>query len=157
MTMVMSKNKKEIIKFLNKNILMTLATAYPKPWVATVYFVTDEDFNFYFVSSPNSKHSKDIDKNKNVACAIYDSHTKNSDKKAGIQMKGTAKMVKNWNEVEKYLLLWNKKNPGMEKVVNVKNMKEKVISSRVYKITPKYVKFFNQELFGEDGIKEYIF
>ena len=41
----------------------------------------------------------------------------------------------------------------MEEVVNVKNMKDKVISSRVYKVTPVYIKFFNQMLFGEDGYR----
>ena len=41
----------------------------------------------------------------------------------------------------------------MEDIVNIKNMKAKVISSRVYKITPTIIKFFNQDLYGEEGYR----
>jgi len=149
------KDKSELIKFLNSNNLMTLATANPKPWVATVYYAYDRGFNLYFVSSPNSKHSHDIEKNKNVAIAIYDSHIKNSESKTGIQLQGSAQQIKGWERTSKMLQIWHKSAPGMEDVVNIKNMKEKVISSRVYKIEPRFIKFFNQKLYGEDGFKEF--
>ena len=150
-----TKDKKELGRFLNSNNLMTLATANPKPWVATVYYTFDLDLNFYFVSSPKPKHSHDIEKNRNVACAIYDSHTKNSEKKTGIQMQGTVQQVKGWECTSRMLKIWHKSAPGMEDIVNVKNMKEKVISSRVYKITPKLIKFFNQKLYGDDEFGEF--
>src|SRR3989344_2409026 len=154
--MLKSSDKRELIRFLNKNNLMTLATGAPKPWVCTVYFVTDSNLNFYFVSSPKSKHCRDIEKNRNVAVAIYDSHTKNSDKKAGIQMQGSASLVKSWKDTEKYLKMWNKKNPGKEKVITVENMKKPGFGARIYRITPTLIKFFNHMLFGKEGAREFI-
>ena len=53
----------------------------------------------------------------------------------------------------KMLKIWHKSAPGMEDIVNIKNMKAKVISSRVYKITPTIIKFFNQDLYGEEGYR----
>jgi hypothetical protein len=90
-----------------------------------------------------------------VAIAIYDSHTKNSESKTGVQLQGTAQQVKGWDKTAKMLKIWHKSAPGMEDVVNVKNMKEKVISSRVYKITPTYIKFFNEKLYGDDEYTEF--
>ena len=70
--------KKEFSKYLKSQRLMTLATCADKPWVATVYFAVDNDLNFYFVSSPKSKHCKDIEKNSKVAVNVADSHTPSS-------------------------------------------------------------------------------
>ena len=136
---------------------MVLATFDKKPWVCTVYYVADRDFNLYFVSSPNSKHCKDIEKNNKVACAIYDSHTPNSAQKIGVQIEGVASQVKGWDRTEVILKMWNRAAPGMEKVINIKNMKEKVISSRVYAVKPTLIKFINQKLYGEDGFRKFKF
>lgn len=134
---------------------MTLATYNQKPWVATVYYVTDKDLNLYFVSSPNSKHCQDIEKNKQVACAVYDSHTPNSELKIGIQLQGEASLVKGWDKTKVLLKMWHKAAPGAEEIVNVRNMKNKVITSRVYKIKPTLIKFFNQKLYKEKEGKTY--
>ena len=147
------KIKKEIVKYLKSQRLMTLATCADKPWVATVYFAVDNDLNLYFVSSPKSKHCQDIEKNQKVGVNIADSHTSNSAKKVGVQAQGITTQVKGWERTKVLLKMWHKAAPGMEEVVNVKNMKDKVISSRVYKVTPVYIKFFNQMLFGEDGYR----
>lgn len=152
-----TRDRKNLSAFLDYQHLMTLATFDKKPWVCTVYFVTDADLNFYFVSSPKSKHCKDIEKNKHVAIAIYDSHTKNSDKKAGVQLQGSARLIKSWQETEKVLKMWNKKNPGKEKLITSENMKEGEISSRVFKVKPNYIKFFNQKVYGEEGSKIFKF
>ena len=145
--------KKEFSKYLKSQRLMTLATCADNPWVATVYFTIDDDLNFYFVSSPQSKHCKDIMINDRVAMNVADSHTPNSAKKLGIQAQGIASQVKGWERTKILLKMWHRAAPGMEEVVNVKNMKEKIISSRVYKIRPAFVKYFNKKLFGEEGYK----
>ncbi|OGM13186.1 hypothetical protein A3D84_05365 [Candidatus Woesebacteria bacterium RIFCSPHIGHO2_02_FULL_42_20] len=145
--------KKEFSKYLKSQRLMTLATCADKPWVATVYFAVDNDLNFYFVSSPKSKHCKDIEKNSKVAVNVADSHTPNSAKKVGIQAQGVASQVKGWERTKVLLKMWHRAAPGMEGVVNVKSMKEKIISSRVYKIQPTFIKYFNQKLYGEEGCK----
>lgn len=109
--------------------------------------------NFYFVSAPDSDHIKDIERNNKVACAIYDSHTPNSELKVGVQLQGIASLVRGWGRTEVFLKMWYKAAPGAEEIVNIKNMKEKVISSRVYKIKPTLIKFLNQKLYGEEGYR----
>src|SRR3989344_1427014 len=150
----MNKKDKDLLSlYLKSQNLMTLATGGKAPWVATVYYTFDKEFNLYFVSSPRSKHCQDIEKNNNVACSIYNSHIKNSEKKTGLQLQGTASKVEGWDRSKFLLKMWHKAAPGMEEIVNVKNMMNKVISSRVYKITPTYIKFFNEPEFGEEKYK----
>lgn len=144
-----AKDKQELAKYLKTQMLMTLATAAPNPWVATVYYAVDKDLNLYFVSPPASKHIKDIEKNNKVACAITDSHTKNSQKKVGIQMQATASLVKGWDRTKAILKIWHKSAPGAEDKINIKNMRGNVITSRVYQIKPTRIKFFNQRLYKE--------
>jgi len=152
-----SKDKSALLRYLKSQRLMGLATFDKKPWICSVYYAVDKDFCLYFVSSPKSKHCQDIEKNDKVACAIYDSHTPNSAQKIGVQIEGVASQVKGWDRTEVILKMWNRAAPGMEKVINIKNMKEKVISSRVYAVKPTLIKFINQKLYGEDGFREFRF
>ena len=55
------------------------------------------------------------------------------------------------------LALWNKVNPGFESIINLKNMQKKVIKGRIYKIAPKTIKFFNEELYGSEGFEVFKF
>lgn len=148
-----SKDERALLVYLKSQRLMGLATFDKKPWICTVYFAADKDFNIFFVSSTRSKHCQDIEKNNKVSCVIYDSHTPNFSQKTGVQMQGIASQVRGWEKIETILKMWHKAAPGMEEVVNVKNMKDKVISSIVYQIKPTLIKFFNQKLYGEDGYK----
>lgn len=149
-----NKDRKEILNYLNSQRIMTLATCDKEPWVASVYFVADKDLNLYFVSSPQSKHCKDIEKNNKVACAIADSHILNTEEKIGIQLQGLTFEVKGWDKTKVFLKMWHKVNPGAEKI-NIKNMKAGVVASRVYKIKPTFIKFMNKKLFGKKTFGEF--
>jgi uncharacterized protein YhbP (UPF0306 family) len=146
-------DKKLILGYLKKQKLMTLATYSDKPWVATVYYVTDEDLNLYFLTSPETEHGQAIVKNKNVACNIADSHQKVIDKKVGLQIQGIASQVRMIKSIKWILKMWHKVNPGKEEILNLKNMKNKVVKARVYKVTPERFKFFNEKLYPREEFK----
>ena len=146
----MSK-RKLLLDYLRSQHTMYLATYDGKPWVATVFYAVDEKFNFYYIGPPDSRHNKAIKKNKNVSFAVASSNQKTTDKKIGVQVEGIAKEVNSRNKIKLILGLWNKFNPGFESVINLPNMIKKVISSRVYKIKPTLIKFFNEKLYGDEG------
>ncbi len=62
-------------KIIKDNIYMTIATADKsgEPWISPVVFGYDEDYNLYWMSDKNSKHSKLISQNNKVAIVIFDS------------------------------------------------------------------------------------
>lgn len=146
--------KQQIQKYLKTQHLMSLATANKnKPWACTVYFAVDKDLSLYFVSPPNADHCRYLAKNKYVSCSIYNSQQKVDSKKEGLQLSGTVKVLSKVVDIKKALNLWNKANPGAEKYINYENMQKKVITSKVYKITPLMFKYFNESLYGDKELK----
>ena len=141
--------KRQILKYLRTQHLMSLATANKnKPWACTTYFAVDKDLNLYFVSPPAADHCQNLTKNKYISCSIYDSRQKVNSQKEGLQLSGAVKVISNVTEIKKALDLWNKANPGAEKYINYENMKKKVITSKMYKIKPNVIKYFNEALYG---------
>lgn len=139
----------EIKDFLKQNGVLTLATFDTEPWVCTLYYGCDDDFNLYLVTDPDSVHGKMIAKNPRVAFNIFDSHTKVTDLKKGIQGKGVCTMVTDLVAAAKGLMLWHKANPGNELKLTMEAVK-KWRDTKIHKITPTYLKFFNKELYGKD-------
>ena len=153
----MQANKQKLFKYLKSQNLMALATYSRSIWICTVYYVIDNDFNLYFVTSRKTKHGKMIEKNPRVACSIFDSHQKNKDYKVGAQVRGRVTIPRNAEKVKWALKIWNLHNPGLAHIINFKNMKEKVISAKIYKITPDRIQFFNQKLYGDDDYEIFNF
>jgi uncharacterized protein YhbP (UPF0306 family) len=67
-----AKAAQEIIE---NNIYMTIATASTdgKPWISPVFFAYDKEYNLFWVSNKNSRHSTLIRSNPQVAIVIFDS------------------------------------------------------------------------------------
>lgn len=150
------KDKAALSKYLSSQKLMSVSSGGGKTlWSASVYFAFDKNFDCYFVSSPDSEHCQNLKKDKHVACAIADSRQPNSSKnKIGVQMRGVAVQLRNEKEIKAALALWHKASPGMEKVVNFKNMQNKKIHSRIFKIKPDKIKFFG---YGTGEEKQKVF
>jgi uncharacterized protein YhbP (UPF0306 family) len=149
-------DKKLILDYLKSHKLMTLATVSGnKPWVATVYYAVDDNLNLYLVASPKTEHGQAAARNKNVACNIADSHQLVTDKKVGMQIQGAIERLKGIAAVKGALKMWHRVNPGKEAIINWENMSKKAIKSRTYKVTPKKIRFFNEELYGEKEHETY--
>ena len=55
---------------------LTLATADADgvPWASPVWFATDDDRRFYWVSDPGARHSRNLAARPEVSLVIFDSH-----------------------------------------------------------------------------------
>jgi len=141
--------KKDIYEYIRANGVMTLATQSSSgPWACTVYYGIDSNMNLYIVTDPDSVHGKNIQKNNEIAFNIYDSHQKIDKPKKGVQGKGRIEMVRGVLSVTKGLMLWHKQNPGVEKKLTVREVK-KFKDTKVYKITPYFLKYFNKSLYPD--------
>ncbi len=140
---------KDIRKFIISNGIMTLATHLEDTWVCTVYYGADDKLNLYIVTDPSSKHGLQIKDNGKVAFAIYDSRTKITEDKRGIQGQGVCSLVKGLPEIIKGLSLWHKANPGKEDRITLEMIK-KAMDTKLFKIEPTLLKFFNKELYGKE-------
>jgi uncharacterized protein YhbP (UPF0306 family) len=87
--------KQQIKNYLKDKRVMQLATSSDnQPWVCSIHFYMDAEFNFYWISSTSRRHSKDVVTNKNVSATIL-IHEDTTDEPyvVGISTEGKAKLV----------------------------------------------------------------
>jgi Pyridoxamine 5'-phosphate oxidase len=77
---------------IDSNRYMVLGTvdATGHPWVTPVWFASEDHRDFYWVSSPDSKHSRNLAAHAEVAITIFDSSVPVGGAQA-VYMKGVAK------------------------------------------------------------------
>ncbi len=78
-----------------------------KPWVAPVLFVYDKDYNIYFLSTVDARHSKNLLENADVSISIFDSSQKIGIS-YGIQAEGKVSLVEK-REIKKVITLYCEK------------------------------------------------
>jgi len=141
--------KKYIKDFLQANFQMVIATYGQHPWIATVYYSLDKDLNIYFLRDPDTIHCRQIAKNPEVALSIADSPQKPAGKKKGLQIYGLAEQISGMHKIVHSLNLWRKTLGVTGDKYTYQGMMKKAIKGRMYKVTPKKIKFFNEELWEE--------
>ncbi len=153
----MEDRRNILLQFLQGRHVMALATHGDELGICTVLYACDDRLNLYFVSNPVSKHARNIGKSGMVGVAVFDSNQKSKDKKIGIQYYGKAVALKKRENIEHALKLWHKENPGLEKVVDADYVLKPDTDAKIYKISPITIKFFNEELYGEEGVEAFKF
>lgn len=146
-------NKKRLLDYLRSRDLLVLATE--GPTASTLYYGIDEDFNFYIVTSPSSEHGINFSKNPNVACVVVDTNQKmlKTKHKSGVQLKGKIEQVSE-KDLKIALEVWSHFNKNLAEKF-FKNITERKWKDRVFVIKPSEIKWFNEELYGEEGTKTF--
>lgn len=153
----MTELKQQILKFISKRYLLSIATVDEEnnPWVCNVYFSQDEDLNIYFISPNDTNHSKHIKNNSKVAFTVnwYDENS--LDNRKAIQAIGICKQIgiKDLKHAIKCMIM---KYPDWKDFLTFEKVTKDLIKSKVYKITPSYIKYWDDELFGEEGVREMV-
>lgn len=138
-----------ITEFIKENFQMTVATYGEHPWIATVYYSVDDNLNLYFLSNPKTIHCQHIARNPQVAVSITDSPQAPNSNKKGIQLFGFAEQISGERKITHAINLWRKTLGVTSDAYTYAGIMKKSIKGRMYKITIKKVKFFNEELWEE--------
>ncbi|MEX2007458.1 MAG: pyridoxamine 5'-phosphate oxidase family protein [Candidatus Levyibacteriota bacterium] len=94
--------------YLKEARMMQVATSKDnQPWVCTLYYASDDNQNIYWISKPDTRHSKELMANKKVAVAIPVKF--NTLTVVGLQVEGEAEEVSNLDEIKKYVKLYSDK------------------------------------------------
>ncbi|MBI2327786.1 pyridoxamine 5'-phosphate oxidase family protein [Candidatus Curtissbacteria bacterium] len=148
-------NLKELIaEYLRDAKLMQVATSQNnKPWIATVWYVNDEDWNLYFISRKNRRHSLEINNNPYVAGAIVLPHTKGSGEKVrGLQFEGKAEEAKG-KALKKARNLYLIKYSSAEDIP-LKKLEDPKFIATFYVIHPKAFILFDEVNFPDNPRQE---
>jgi len=135
--------KKLILEYLSRNKLMSLATSFKDtPWAATVFFNFDQGLNIYFISRPQRRHSLEILKNPIVAITINQDFG-TPGKIRGLQVQGMAKVSEDKKELDDFV----RRHPWATRFLD---------SHKLFKITPTFMRYLDDERFGPGGNEELI-
>ena len=146
------KDVKKYIEEIMGNVKqMVLCTSKDnKPWSATVLFTADKNFNIYFFSTEERRHSKEIAENPHISGAIARDHTKGlaEESHIGLQFEGECKLVKA-NEVKKAYELFQKRFPQIVKYHTLEDAPKEL-----YKIKVKAFVLFDTLNFKDNPRQE---
>ncbi len=146
----------ELTTFLQKQKILQIAPS-GDPWIANVFMGSESPEKIYFIGSPHTRYGQQLQENKALAFATAWHEEENHLNRKGIQGVGEAVLTQNETEIETGVRLHNQNYPEFKERITVEWVKENERGSGVWVITPHYIKFWNDGLYGQDGSKEFQF
>lgn len=145
------------LKFLRAQQLLAIATADSNgSWIASVYFVSDERGCLYFVSPESARHSQLILKDSKIAFLTSWFDPNDHANRKSIQGTGLCHVVSDKDEIRKAVHLHNAVFEEFADRITPDWIETNEFGSKVWKIAPEYLKFWDDELFGDDEFTEII-
>lgn len=150
---------KSLLSFLQSQKLLNIATVDEEgnPWLANVYYSITPSGKIFFVSDPRSNHGKHVAIHSQIAFGVTWIDEKDLWNRKAVQGKGTAELLTNLLELGTFLRNHYEYFPTWKEFLTEKGLAQHLLEVRPYIITPFYMKFWNDELYGEDGTKEFTF
>lgn len=148
----------DLFSFLSSQRLCVLATHNEKNiWTSNVFYGIDEEYVIYFISSEETIHSKHILENPLVAFSIawYNQHN-HVDRKA-VQWIGMCKKAEDLVSITTWVTLHNTHYPEFAERITPEWIQSNGNTSHVRTVIPTFMKFWNDELYGINGTKEFMF
>ncbi|MBI3948911.1 MAG: pyridoxamine 5'-phosphate oxidase family protein [Acidobacteria bacterium] len=135
--------RQRVLTYLQSHNVMTLATTGPDgPWVAGLFYVND-GFDLYWLSDPDTRHSRNIVHNPHVAVAIHEDY-RDWRIIQGIQMEGAAEQIGMLAQAVRPMKLYLAKYPFLGDLSHLPlDLTRALAATRVYKFTPTRVYFID--------------
>ena len=114
-------------------------------------FVCDEKLNLYWISTPDTRHSKEIHKHKKVSAAIPIKFTDLV--VVGIQVEGDANFVEDTDEIKRIMRLYTDKFQRGENWY--KDFMAGKNVHKLYRIKPRLFVLFDRESFPDNSRQEF--
>jgi uncharacterized protein YhbP (UPF0306 family) len=127
--------------FLAKHSTLALATIGNdgRSQIAPLFFVCDGDFNLYWISDPDSRHSTNINEWDDVAATIYEQTWEWTGIK-GAQIEGSADVVHDPDERQRALDLYQAKFPFV-----TDRFATLIQESTLYVLRPRWLRWLDNE------------
>lgn len=141
-----------IAECLSGNTHMQLATVNDgQPWICTVYFVADDDFNLYWMSARERQHSVEITNDPKVAVTVV----RDTERKQALQITGNAAEVSD-DDLERVNELYQSKfGPKDYDLGEIKQ--HKATGRAFWKMQPNSISLWDEVNFPDSPKQHYSF
>ena len=152
----MGTNMEKLLEFLQSQKLMVVACHSEKDvWVANTYIGVDEKGTIYFISPENTKHSRMILKNPNVAFSIAWFDPNNHKNRKAVQGLGICRPAENEEEIKTGIRLHNQNFQEFKETITIKWVHNNKWGSKVWVVKPTYIKYWDDEIYGDNESEEF--
>lgn len=146
---------KKALSFMKDQKLLSIASCDGGDvWCANVYMSISDEPMIYFVSSKDTRHGKLILKNPQVSFSTAWYDHKNLKNRKGIQGLGICREA-NLKETAIGIKLMYKNFPDLRDILTLKWITDNAWNTRVWVIRPSYIKYFDDEIYGDDESEEF--
>jgi len=147
--------KEKLLNFLKSQRLLIIASQDKDIWVSNVFYGIDDNFKIYFISDNKRKHSKQMLANPKVAFSTVWFNENNHEDRKGIQGQGICRPAADEEEIKKGVEMHNEFFPEFKENVSLETIK---LGKRdLWIIEPKYIKYWDDELYGDKHFDEFKF
>lgn len=135
--------RKRALDYLHAHRVLSLATFGDQGvWVSPLYYANDI-FSLFFLSSPTTRHSQNIETNPRVAATIYEDNEDWKEIK-GIQIEGEAKLISGSNQLN-VIARYTAKFPFIAKQSPLE-IKQAMDNICWYSLTPTHLFFIDNSI-----------
>lgn len=132
--------KTQLLEFINGKSIAVVSTVTPqnKPMSATVYFVVDDNLNFYFTTKTFSRKYRNILENPNVSMVVG---TDNEPVTA--QIEGVAQKINDKSEFDRFFVKFHEifsKNSYVAPIFQLSPVDNTLV---MFKITPNFIRWLD--------------
>lgn len=130
-------NVQKAKKIIEENIYMTVATASSngEPWISPVFFAYDENYNLFWVSNKNSRHSTLLGENPKAMIVIFNSQATEKEGD-GVYFEVDVEELDDIDEIEKVKEIFDKRANQDEFKVKSSDRVTGDAPWRIYKAVP---------------------
>lgn len=150
-------SREALLDFLKSQKYLVVGTQGDTPWIVNVFHGTDDEFNIYFVSGEETEHSRHILKHPEISFSTVWFDPQNHLDRKGVQGRGVCHIAKDDADIETGIQLHNANFPEFKERLTPDYIRSESNKSRVWIIKPLFIKFWNDELFGQDESEEFNF
>lgn len=147
----------ELARFLQQQKILQIAPKAGAPWIANVFMGSDNPEKIYFIGNRQTLYGQQLAADSELAFATAWVEEGNYLNRKGIQGVGTAILTEDDDEIATGVRLHNTNYPEFASRITEDWIKSTEHESGVWVITPSFIKFWNDELYGEDGSMEFTF
>jgi len=148
----------ELKQFLKAQEIFQIAPAAGEPWISNVYLMYNKGpEKMYFIGSKSSLYGEQLLQDPKLAFATaWHKEGDHIDRK-GVQGIASAHVADTDEDILIAVSMHNKRYPEFADQITVEHMLNNITGACVWIVEPTFIKFWNDELYGEDGCEEFKF